>query len=39
MRGGQRLHGAARYRIWPNQQVIRELPEGGVGWKEAHEER
>jgi hypothetical protein len=33
MRGGRGVHGAARFRIWPSQQVARELPEGGVGRK------
>ena len=32
-RGGRGVHGAARFRIWPSQQVMRELPEGGVGGK------
>jgi hypothetical protein len=27
------VHGVARFRIWPSQQVMRELPEGGVGGK------
>jgi hypothetical protein len=33
MRGGRDVHGAVRFRIWPSQQVMRELPEGGVGGK------
>ena len=32
-RGGRGVHGAARFRIWPSQQMMRELPEGGVGGK------
>ena len=32
-RGGRGVHGAARFRIWPSQQMMRGLPEGGVGGK------
>jgi hypothetical protein len=33
MRGGRGMHWAARFLIWPSQQVMRELPESGVGGK------
>ena len=34
MSGGRSVHGALKFRVWPNQQVMRELlPEGGVGGK------
>jgi hypothetical protein len=32
-RGGRGVHGAARIRIWHSQQMMRELPEGGMGGK------
>ena len=31
MRGGRDVHAAARLRIWPSEQVMREPPEGGSG--------
>jgi hypothetical protein len=33
MRAGPVAQRAVRFRIWPSQQVMRELPEGGVGGK------
>ena len=27
------MHAAARFRVWPSQQVMRGLPEGGAGGK------
>ena len=27
------MHWAVRFRIWPSQEVMRDLPEGGVGGK------